>query len=358
MGTMRVVVNLAQSLSALEHTETMLFTPQRFRHSFHGTERIQHGNLKIYRIPYTSLVRAFRLKKEYHVVNIHGISFFNYMMGSRWFRPESVKTIYTVHGVIPLEKKYGYRYSPIKQWMEKRLVCRSDLITTVSEETKRLIIDTYHILPEKISVIGNGVDTRIFHPAATVAKARKEGITRILFVGSIVPIKGLDFLLASIDSVKNLPIVLHLVGNKTPYLDHLSKKYSSLFQGQKVVYAGPVEQEKLMQYYSESDFLVLTSEYDQYPQAVLEAFAMGKPAIVSDRVGVKIIIEDGKDGFVVPFGDVEMLTEKIKLLAGNHGLCMKMGEYARRKAEKNSWMMIAKKYSALFHKINAKKIGS
>ncbi len=348
---MRAVSNLAHAMSVLKDVETALVTPLRFRYNFRKTEKIQKGRLNIYRIPYLSLFHLLPLLRKYDVINIHGVSFFNALMGNRWFHSSSAKIIYTAHGLIPLEKKFGYRYSLIKQYMEKWLVCRSDGITTVSEETKRLIIDAYSIHPDKIHVIGNGVDERFFHPIRAHTKARKDGITRILFVGSIVPIKGLDFLLKSIECVKNLPIVLRLVGNKTSYFNLLKEKYLSLFQNRKVVHTGPAAQNQLMRYYSESDFLVLTSEYDQYPQAVLEAFAMAKPAIISDRVGVKTIFEDGKDGFIVPFNNVGMLAERIKFLTENPDLCRKMGENARIKAEKNAWTLIAKKYVDLFYKM-------
>jgi glycosyltransferase involved in cell wall biosynthesis len=175
--------------------------------------------------------------------------------------------------------------------------------------------------------------------------------TQIAFIGSITPIKGLEFLLDSIRRLGHLTFTLKLIGEKTDYLNFLNKKYDILFKKNIVTYCGTMGQNELIRNYSDSDFCILPSEYDQFGQVVLEAFAMGKPVIVSDRVGARVIIEEGKDGFIVPYGNIEIMSQCIEKLIVHKKIRLEMGENARHKAEKFSWYNIAEQYNDFFSNI-------
>lgn len=351
-GTMRVVANLSQALSDLENTDVTLLTPFRFREIFKIHKKIKKGNLTILRFHYLYIIKIMKSLKKFDVINVHSVSLYNLLIAYPFYQRHA-KVVYTAHGLIPLEKKFGYRYSRLKQWIEKQLVNKSDFIATVSEQTKKLIMDTYFVPDDKITVINNGVDINTFHPVKGSQYKTVNKIVQILFVGTIVPIKGLEFLFNSLNQLNHLKFVLKMVGRKTPYLSELINSYTTLFVGKKVQYIGPMDQEKLIQCYSETDFVVLTSQYDQYPQVVLEAFAMHKPVIISDRVGAKSLITGEKEGFIIPYGDIDLLAAKMKILAENKKMRLKMGENARLKAEKNTWSDIAKQYSDYFSIIHS-----
>ena len=84
---------------------------------------------------------------------------------------------------------------------------------------------------------------------------------------------------------------------------------------------------------------------------VLEAMSYGRPIIVTEGAGVMELIEDGKDGFVVPIRDPDAISEKIKYFYNNPSEVERMGRNAREKAEKFTWNKIRSEYIKLFKEV-------
>jgi glycosyltransferase involved in cell wall biosynthesis len=72
---------------------------------------------------------------------------------------------------------------------------------------------------------------------------------------------------------------------------------------------------------------------ENFPYAVLEAFALGKPVVASAVGGLPEMVEDGVTGLVVEPGDAAGLAAAMKRLTADRGLAMRMGEAGRRRVE-------------------------
>jgi glycosyltransferase involved in cell wall biosynthesis len=70
---------------------------------------------------------------------------------------------------------------------------------------------------------------------------------------------------------------------------------------------------------------------------VLEAMACGLPVIVSDMVGAKQLVEEGRNGFIVPVEDVAALAARMRWLIENRQMLERMSSAARTVAEQASW---------------------
>jgi len=81
---------------------------------------------------------------------------------------------------------------------------------------------------------------------------------------------------------------------------------------------------------------------------VLEAMAYGRPVIVTEGAGVSELIEDGKEGFVVPIRSPEAIAEQIRYFYDNPSEIKRMGANARQKAEQYTWEKIRKKYEEMY----------
>lgn len=81
---------------------------------------------------------------------------------------------------------------------------------------------------------------------------------------------------------------------------------------------------------------------------VLEAMAYARPVIVTDGCGVSELVEDGKDGFVVPIRSPEKIAEKLMYFKDNPSEVEKMGRNARLKAEQYTWDKIEDMYQKLY----------
>lgn len=350
-GVARVVYNLSHEL-AKENCELILFRKKRYEKIFKKEGYENDRGLTILTVSHLEL--AIRLiRHKYDIINVHNLSsYFIIPFILKKLKIIDSKIVFASHGLVPIEKEnqmYDYPYRYILY--QKICLVWSDHIIAVSNHLKSTIIKEYKINENKISVIHNGVENEFFNRNLATFVGASE---YILFVGTITKIKGLDFLLNAVQKLDNFHLVL--VGKETAYLSELEKKYSILFESKKVTYLGEIDTETLPSVYSNAKFLVLPSVYDAYGMVVLEAMAAGKPVVISENVGSKEIIENGKEGFVVPFGNVNLLVHAISCLLNDDETVKNMGIFAKQKALKNTWSVKAREYLEIFEYINDKKI--
>lgn len=177
---------------------------------------------------------------------------------------------------------------------------------------------------------------------------------RILFVGRIIPIKGLDVLLRSFKIVQEKVgyAQLHFVGpildNK--YHDKLAKMINDLDLQDTCNLLGPKEGTKLEREYSEASVFVLPSERESNPIVLLEAMASGKPIVATTVGGIPEIITDGLEGFLVEYGNHEELAKKILILLSDNNMREKMGNSGKQKVRNYTWINIAKQTCQVYEK--------
>lgn len=189
------------------------------------------------------------------------------------------------------------------------------------------------------AVIPNAVDINEFNPKVNargiMEKHNLDGNV-VLFVGRLVEHKGLEYL---IRSAKNVDAKYLIVGSgemRHKLMEDVKKHDLS----DKVIFTGKVSNTELPKYYAASDVFVLPSiaRLEAFGIVIIEAMSCSKPVIVSDIPGVREVITDNVEGFLVPPMDESALSEKINLLLSNPGMRKKMGDLGRKKVEeKFSW---------------------
>lgn len=165
--------------------------------------------------------------------------------------------------------------------------------------------------PMKVLGYGNvkGVDMERFSPARFVVTKNPDVFT-FVFVGRIVSDKGINELVEAFvklhDKHKNTRLVL--VGNYEHNLDPVSVKTRQLIDTNDGIEAcGAKYGDDLLQMYVDADCSVMPSYREGFPNTVLEAGAMGLPSIVTDINGSREIIENEKNGLIVPAKDANAL---------------------------------------------------
>lgn len=165
--------------------------------------------------------------------------------------------------------------------------------------------------PMKVLGYGNvkGVDMERFSPARFVVTKNPDVFT-FVFVGRIVSDKGINELVEAFvklhDKHKNTRLVL--VGNYEHNLDPVSDKTRQLIDTNVGIEAcGAKYGDDLLQMYVDADCFVMPSYREGFPNTVLEAGAMGLPSIVTDINGSREIIENEKNGLIVPAKDANAL---------------------------------------------------
>ena len=192
-----------------------------------------------------------------------------------------------------------------------------------------------------IHVVKGGVDGDLFTPAAAPSCVERD---RVLYVGRLLPHKGIDNL------IEALPPELPLTLCGRPYHEDFYNRLLKLAEGKKVEFVTDADDETILNLYRRAWVNVLPSVYqDCYGNTylapelmgftLLEAMACGTPAI-SSRVGaMPEFIREGETGFV--FNDLQELTARLRLLAGNPSLVESMGRTARQSIDDDFSLKIA-----------------
>lgn len=229
----------------------------------------------------------------------------------------------------------------------KRIIRRATKIGMLSVEHLKSSKAAVFVDWEKVIELPNGVDTDIFSPReknpVLVQRWGLKNKTVILFVGHLLPFKGLHILLDAFSQLNSEDVALLVVGVGSSEQEY---KQISAEKGlcDRVIFAGyKTQEDELQAYYNTCDFLILPSlgAPESFGMVLLEAMASGKPVIVSALPGPSQLVDDGVDGLIFTVADPQDLKQKIEHLLHEPDKRSIMGAAARKKVlERYSWSRI------------------
>ncbi|QEH37844.1 Putative teichuronic acid biosynthesis glycosyltransferase TuaC [Aquisphaera giovannonii] len=192
---------------------------------------------------------------------------------------------------------------------------RADCIIAVSRNLARHLEES-GIPSAKIRVVYNGIDLEQFRPGPRDEARRRLGLDKhgriVLFVGNLLPVKGLDVLLdaSRILRGRGLEFHLHLVG-EGPLRRALSTRIKDEGLGGSVSIVGAKGHGELADWYRSADLTVLPSRSEGLPNVLRESLACGTPFVASNVGGVSEIGDD-TCRILVPREDPRRLAEAIE----------------------------------------------
>jgi glycosyltransferase involved in cell wall biosynthesis len=203
--------------------------------------------------------------------------------------------------------------------------------------TSKELLETSNVLGEvadKCTVIPLGLATAHLEKNETRIKLaddlrRKWGNRIALFVGRLVPYKGLADLVSAMKSVDGSLIIV----GQGPERALLQRQIAELNLGSKVHLAGYIPDETVGAYYQAAQVVALTSrnESEAFGMCLLEGLACGKPLLTTNlKTGVKSVNIDGVTGLHVPVGDVGAISKSLSRLLEDEALQKKLGEAGHR----------------------------
>jgi D-inositol-3-phosphate glycosyltransferase len=172
----------------------------------------------------------------------------------------------------------------------------------------------------------------------------------LLFVGRLDAIKDLDLLLASVARMRT-EAVLHIVGGDPdgdPELERLRALARELGIAERVRFPGAVAQRDLPDYYRAADALAVTSRYESFGLAAVEALASGLPVVAAQVGGLPSIITHGENGLLVRWRCPEAFAEQFDLLLEDTALRKRLSANARPLVERFSWERIGDEVRTLY----------
>jgi glycosyltransferase involved in cell wall biosynthesis len=172
---------------------------------------------------------------------------------------------------------------------------RAKALISVSGALAKRMIDI-GMPRDRIQVLRNGVDTKLFAPYPRAAARRKLGLREngylVVGVGNCVAEKGFDLL---IRAVADLPRVKLLIVGEGPLRDDLASLARSLLP-ERVEFRSNMPQDELRYAYAAGDVLGLPSIREGWPNVILEAIACGTPVVASAVGGVPEILAKDAPG--------------------------------------------------------------
>jgi glycosyltransferase involved in cell wall biosynthesis len=319
---------------------------------------------------YNSILHALKSilfeKNEFSnvdIVNIHGYRTpFSTVLGIGYKAIRHPPLVFTLHGIIP---SFSFYDACKKRIYDKTLGMRalqySDAIITykVTEEQLLKLAPNPEIARKKTYFIPNSVDLDNFKNLPSPLLFRKTyslpNKNIVLFVGRLVPLKGIEFLIRALPEVtKTLrDVLLVIVGQgKHSYVKYLQQIAVKLGVKDSVIFVGEIVNEKLMySAYAASTVLVLPTRYDVLPTVLLEALASGLP-IITTRIKGTSVIKDEVTGLLVDYGDVKQLAKAIVRALEDQNLRKRISSHGKEIVQKRyNWRKNSLLVEAIYQKV-------
>jgi glycosyltransferase involved in cell wall biosynthesis len=189
---------------------------------------------------------------------------------------------------------------------------------------------------DKVCIIPNGIDPEIFDNIdcddAFLDRYTLEKDNFVLYMGRLYSLKGIHYLIKAFQNLKKRHKLLKLViagkGEFEPYLRKIAQGTNDIIF---IGYVDSIMVKKAL--YENCLTVVVPSMYETFPMVVLEAMVCSKPVIASNVGGIRLMVKDGRNGFLVKPGDTKGIETSIRRLCEDPELSRKMGNIGRRLVE-------------------------
>ncbi|MBR2710492.1 glycosyltransferase family 4 protein [Candidatus Saccharibacteria bacterium] len=245
--------------------------------------------------------------------------------------------------------------NPLIHEIEYEGLMMANQIIAVSESTKRIIHEKYHIPLNKIKVVYNSLDENYEKSNYTfndstygyLTKLKSEGWTIISTVGRFTVQKGLhNFMHAAALAVSKEPKLMFVFAGDGEERNELISLAADLGIAKNVIFTGFIRGKRLRDIYSISDIFVMSSISEPFGLTALEAAHHGDALILTKQSGVSEVIWSA---MTYDFWDQEKLANEIVAIAKNDALRDSLQQNVKNEYRKISWKQVAKKCMKIYN---------
>ena len=311
--------------------------------------------INMFNTPIVTSIRQFVRRTHADIIHVHSPPPFTERFAAKGAKEAGKPFVVTHHCDLELKGLFGNTAVNFYQkFLGKYPLEVADRVISTTESyatTSRTLWDT------DVTVIPNAVDIKRFNLENKGELIRDKYSIRndplALFVGRLVPHKGIGILIRSLTYTRTGKLMI--VGDG-PYKKWLIDLVKKLDLNERVIFVGPVDDYWLPSYYSATDVVILpsTSRLEAFGIVGLEGMASGKPLILSDIPGVRDVISE-KEGYIVEPLDPNAIAEALDKIWDAPDMAREMGKRGRKRVETLfSWEKVSKDVEEVFNEILTK----
>jgi alpha-1,3-rhamnosyl/mannosyltransferase len=233
------------------------------------------------------------------------------------------------------------RNARIRMW--KTALHRSDRVIAISEATKRDLVESFGVDPERVEVVYEGFDPAVFYPR----KGEPAAPPYLLYAGTLAPNKNLPFLLRVFCRLRDagFGVELQLAGRYTPeraaeMLGPVPEQHRAA-----VRMIGFVSDEELAERMRGCTAFVFPSLSEGFGLAPVEAMACGAPVVSSEATSLKEVVGEG--GVLLSPEDEQAWVDALTRVLGSREHRLDLSERALRRSAVFSWDRAAEAYRGI-----------
>ena len=268
-------------------------------------------------------------------------------------RSGRARIVVTVHGLasVRLPVELHERLPRRARLKYKHLLESVERVITVSESSKRDIIDIYDVAPDRIVVIYNGIDEVFFTDPDDLPAIDETDRPYILSVCATIPKKNVSAAIRALAALKErgLPHRLVHIGPPGPAQAALEVEVRRFNLRNDVVFKGYVTKYELVSYYRSADALLFPSFHEGFGIPIIEAMASGCPVVTSTTFSMPEIA--GEAALLVDPYDIESLISVTHRLLTNRTLREEMIGLGLQRARRFSWNRCADETVAVYKEV-------
>ncbi len=271
-----------------------------------------------------------------------------------WCFGHRVKLIMVSHGDI--FHRPPHSYDPAITWLYRLTTRKAHNLAAMNVALSPVMaerIQAHGVSRDKIILIPNGIapsEIGLTHPVLPEVEHWKAHPMRLLFIGRLNPVKGVDILLESVSLLRqqDINIFLTIIGIGRPkdyeFIESIVRQ-NGLNAFVKTLQSQPRNQ--LARHYTDCHLVVVPSRDEALPTVVLEAMACGRPVVGTNVGGIGFLVQDGKTGLVIAPNSPVALANALVHLNNDREKMAAMAKASLKRIQAFDWTANIKALNAI-----------
>ncbi len=306
------------------------------------------GFYTVYIFAFLYYIFKFRGRFDLIIDSQNGIPFFTPL----FVKVPKVLLIYHVHQEV-FRSHLILPLALIAVFLESKLmplVYRGVNVVTISESSKKDILEKGFVSEDQISIVTPGVSPEFFVDSV------KTPYPSFVYLGRLRPWKNVDIAIeAFFNILKKYKDTKLFIAGFGESLEFLRLKVKALNLEDSVIFKGKVSEKEKVLLFSQSWASIQPSSFEGWGITVIESNATGTPVIASDVSGLRNSVIDGKTGILFPVKNVEKLTQAMEKIIVDENFRNYLSNEAKIWAKNFAWEYSAKLFENILEKVNLEK---